>query len=149
MILAIDPGTRELGWCIAFDGEVQDAGLLKAPGFFDMACAIKEKFLGLSVHTLIIEVPQFYAPGQSRADYNKLAKVTLVAGAVVGVVQAERLALPRPRRWKGTVPKKIHNQRVLASLTDAERARLNEHATSNHNIIDAIGVAKWQLKNPT
>ncbi len=53
-----------------------------------------------------------------------------------------------PRTWKGTVPKKIHNQRVLAALTPAELAVVPKRPKAkdvDHNTCDAIGLGLWKL----
>jgi hypothetical protein len=58
-------------------------------------------------------------------------------------------ALVAPRTWKGNIPKAIHNERVLGALTAAERATLPKRPRAkdfDHNMIDAVGIALWQLR---
>ncbi len=55
-----------------------------------------------------------------------------------------------PAQWKGGVPKKIHNERVLAKLTPAElnlfRAFMRHIPKGKwHNVIDAIGIGLFDL----
>jgi hypothetical protein len=44
------------------------------------------------------------------------------------------LYMPTPAQWKGQVPKRIHNERIR-KLTGTEE--------TNHNVLDAIGLALW------
>ena len=44
--------------------------------------------------------------------------------------------LVKPAEWKGQVPKKIMNERVLSKLSAQERAIVKD----NHNAIDAVGL---------
>lgn len=53
-----------------------------------------------------------------------------------------------PTTWKHSVPKKIHNRRVLAALAPAEvailpkRPRAKDH---DNNMLDAVGLGLWKL----
>lgn len=50
--------------------------------------------------------------------------------------------------WKKSVPKKIHNNRVLQLLSSQEKAILEPNRAGNydHNMVDAIGIGLWFLK---
>lgn len=57
---------------------------------------------------------------------------------------------PTPVQWKGSVPKEIHNARVLARLSDAELRAIPKLPKSKlHNVIDAIGLGLWALGRMT
>lgn len=149
-LLAVDPGTTALGWAWFTDGRLYQCSLLRAKNTQEMTQVIKHTFLP-STQELVIERPQLYVFGRAKADPNKVAQVTFIAGVTAGRTSHGKLFLPYPGEWKGQVPKSIHNERVLEVLEARERAIYDKEskawpASLRHNILDAIGLGLWHLR---
>jgi hypothetical protein len=147
-ILAIDPG-RDTGWCLMSEArELRGAGLGDPP----------LEFVG---HRVVVERPQIYP--RSKGDPNDLITLAIQVGRYSERFLARGCAVEEilPHTWKGTVDPDILCRRVWASLTAAEQALLGQvleplartrfsAATltdgKRHNVIDAVGLAKWSLK---
>jgi hypothetical protein len=53
-----------------------------------------------------------------------------------------------PSTWKGSVPKRVMNDRVLSRLVEAERSLLPRRPRAgdyDHNMLDAVGIGLWKL----
>ena len=151
-LLAIDPGTRDLGWArFDKDRHLWSCGLLRANGVEQMIDQTQRTFGRLlSPEWLIIEVPQAYGVG-AKVDPNKLALLTLLAGVLIGTMPDAKWKTPKPREWKGQVPKEVMNTRTLNALTPAEHTRMIHHLQDvpksvRHNVWDAIGIGLWASK---
>lgn len=110
-------------------------------------CWLGAEHCPIGFDALVIELPQVY-PGPRNEDPNDLIQVTRTVGWFERIAQESgaRTTLVKPRDWKGTVKKEIHNDRVLARLTPAELALLPKLCKSKlHNVIDAIGLGLWKL----
>lgn len=129
-VLAIDPGVKYLGWAHAVCGVIVQcgylAGVVNAKGFAGMA------------DVCIIEKPQQYAI--SKARRKDVTDLTLSAGEIKAYVSAPNTLLWEPREWKGQVPKKIHQARILAAMKPAETAILPVRKTEQGHVIDACGL---------
>lgn len=136
-LLAFDPGNRT-GWARFVGQKLVAAGLLKA-GRIELGWPQK----------VVVEVPRWY-PKEHEIDVNDLLDLGLKAGVLSGFYEQRGVEVESvfPRTWKGTVPKKIHNERVLAALTEEEvallprRPRAKDH---DHNVLDAVGIGLWKL----
>lgn len=140
--LAIDPGTRSTGFAFFDSGKLERVvrvTKLRCNNLGIMPYEEIRKWKGCVSH-LACEVPQIYP--QSKADPNDMIPVALLAGALIGYFSAAFVKMPRPREWKGQVPKAIHNARTLAKLTDDERALCAGHS---HDELDAVGIGLWYL----
>lgn len=128
-IIAIDPGART-GWAV-FRG-----GLLSAAGVMSPGGRVRTN----DAEVVFVEVPDRVEPGIPLLDILLCARRAGELGerhggdATVEYVNASA--------WKGSVPKKIHNSRVLALLSASERAILS---SKDHNMIDAVGLGLWAL----
>lgn len=148
MILAIDPGL-DTGWAI-----LDSLGVLVRCGLGD-----PPETCGLPV---IIERPQVYARRSSKGDPNDLITLAIQVGRYTErvVTQGSKCEHVLPHDWKGSLDSEICCIRIVNSLTDAERNTLFsalaplsrkpmtiEHATAGkrHNVIDAVGLAKWSI----
>ena len=151
MLLAIDPG-KDTGWAIVRDGKLFACGLGDA-----------RTLAGTRPFTkLVIERPQVYRGRTSKGDPNDLITLAIQVGRYLQAFAATGLEGEEiiPHTWKGTVDPDVLCRRVYASLDDAERAVLlpvleplarksvAEDLTGGrrHNVIDAVGLAKWSLK---
>lgn len=106
---------------------------------------------GWGADVLVIEHPTL-EPGDLRAKSlshvaalaKDLASVNVIEGRWIQAVSSRTTVQVSPHRWKGSVPKGIHNARVLGRLTPAE-LRLVPTGAKRHNAIDAIGIGLWYL----
>jgi hypothetical protein len=101
----------------------------------------------------IIEIPQYRGAGQKAPvdDIIKLAYRAGHAAGVLGVKLGVTFETCTPSEWKGSVPKKIHNARVIAALSEESlrvyRACTDDIAPSlRNNVTDAIGLGLWHAK---
>ncbi len=148
-VIAIDPGERT-GWALFDNGTLVEAGTMsKAEILLNPPCPSGRKnYLDVAV----IELPVIYPLGLGKGDPNQLIDLAVFVGDLRGFY-VRRLSLDvvlvRPRTWKGTVPKRIHNARVLEALTPDERALLPRRPRArdyDHNMLDAVGLGLWQLR---
>jgi len=141
-VLAFDPG-KTTGWARFFStGKLRDAGAI---GFQLLREKMAmEGYFG-SLEVAVIEVPRWY-PREHKIDVNDLIDLAVMVGEIRA--HFEDVELVFPRTWKGTVPKAIHNRRVLAALIDEERALLPRRPRAkdyDHNMVDAVGIGLWKL----
>jgi len=96
------------------------------------------------VDLVVCEVPQIYPMEKWKGDPNDLIDVAVVAG--MHLAKGLRQVMVRPREWKGSVPKTIHNNRVLTQLDPLKKAMVDViPKTLRHNVVDAIGLGLWYL----
>lgn len=140
-LLAIDPGESD-GWAVFQNGRLAACGRHVRERDFE------------GVDLVVIEKPQIYVLGKSKADPNDLISLAIKVGRLAERV--ERITgtdadLVRPQEWKGSVPKEIHNRRVIDALS-ADEACIAADALKlvpekqRHNVIDACGLGLWAVK---
>ena len=140
--IAIDPG-KVSGWAV-FDEQKE---LMQASWGdsqqFKTACK-------LFFYTKpVIEIPIAYP--SRKVDPNDLIKLAIMAGEYAGYLDA--LGFPqaqfvKPVQWKGTVPKDVHQRRILKKLKPEELERLPKRPRAkdyDHNMLDAVGIGLWKL----
>jgi len=145
-VLAIDPG-RDTGWAF-----LDDSGALLFCGLGTPPDSVG--------HPVIIERPQVYRGRSSKGDPNDLITLAIQVGQYKERCERaqSKVELVLPRDWKGTVDPDVLCHRVVTSLSPSERDCLiriitplarkpmtDEHLTAGkrHNVIDAVGLAKW------
>lgn len=107
---------------------------------------------------VVWERPQVYAStGQGkRSKPNDLLMTAYRGGKIVGALSGwasysvDRVESVLPRVWKGQVPKAVHNARIWQSLTPSEQATFASAsftAGARDDVLDAIGLAKWYVRN--
>lgn len=138
-VTAIDPGA-DAGVACFVDGALFWCGVVHEP--------TAEQVAGAS--DVVLEEPQVYRRG--RGDPNDLIKLARLVGRweELGRGAGARVHRVRPRTWKGTVPKSIHNARTLALLSSSERHVVEQDLDRvaravRHNAIDAVGIGLWFL----
>jgi hypothetical protein len=144
-IVAIDPGICS-GWATgiaAAEGTTTySLGVLTGCG----VCTVRDLNLpwGSSIpRVLVLELPQIY-PGPQKADPNDQITLAINHGRWLQRVWGHDIRTPHPKEWKGSVPKNIHQPRILAALTPEERALIPDlPKTKLHNAIDAVGLFLW------
>lgn len=144
-LMAFDPG-KITGWASFENTSLSHAGVVKNATFAEPVEFWPVEDWPLVV---VIEMPRWY-PQEREIDVNDLLDLSRLVGRIEGFFAKEgsRIEIVYPRSWKGTVPKKIHNARVLAALTKEEiallprRPRAKDH---DHNVLDAVGIGLWKL----
>lgn len=156
MIVGIDPGFNGTGVArLTEAGELMDTALITPPP--EHAAAFAERLRAAVVdfrrlghssgNTYVIEFPD---RDDRKGEILDIFKPAALAGALA-VACPGPVGFLLPYEWKGNVPKDVHNDRVLAALTKKELARFMAQgytADTSHNVIDAIGLAKWRFNNP-
>lgn len=140
--LGIDPG-RDQGWALLDEnGVLVDCGLGDVPA---VAFCTKPK--------VVIERPQIYKGRMSKADPNDIITLAIRVGKATERCEARGCTVEHilPHTWKGSVDAEILCRRIRESLPQSERhilsGKLSGVAESkHHNVIDAIGLAKWSRK---
>ena len=129
-LYAIDPGVHMCGIAVFDDTRLISAfyGKLPEDGNY-------------STCELIIEMPRIYpGSGQQKGDLNDLLNLAAVVGHNEALFSALRSRRVFPAQWKGQVPKKAMNQRILKRLSLFEAARIQSAGAKSHNVIDAVGI---------
>jgi hypothetical protein len=95
-------------------------------------------------------------------DPSSIIRIAQVSGAAAGIVNEllfAKILIPEPRKWKGQVPKIIHQRRILEALgwaheshgdqkrgytipTDPPVGKMLKQVHWKH-VVDAIGLARW------
>jgi hypothetical protein len=161
-ILAIDPGLRGSGVALFHE---ESKTLLRAEYVKGSATGERAeawRVMADAVHSwaapwnidlrMVIEFPQVRKKEHQVAkkkgvDPNDLIQLAAVVGALVTMRSQKGTPIVRlPEEWKGQVPKKIHHERALSRLSDAERAVIPKLAESTlHNVLDAVALGLTQL----
>jgi hypothetical protein len=151
-LLTIDPGQRKgranLGWALFANDRLVEADVESSsenampPGCYPFSTEQNPRFA-------IIEAPRWY-PREHRIDTNDLLDLSVLVGELKRhfAERGANVELVYPRTWKGTVPKDIHNKRVLAALSKEELAVLPKRPRAkdyDHNVLDAVGLGLWKL----
>lgn len=141
IICAIDPG-RDAGWAVGNEHILLLCGLVHPD---NGERPPKNLTLAEQYDLLVAEQPILThdGPGPLVTRGNNLITLAVRLGRLVESIPHRNLVMVHPARWKRQVPKSIHNRRVLAQLTQAEKSRVPD----NHNVIDAVGLYFWARKN--
>jgi len=139
-VLAIDPG-KNAGWARFVDGDLCEAEVMNGSDIVNQPPPIA---VGPAI--VVIEIPVIYPIGRGKGDPNDLISLAIMAGRLSGyykhICNCDTIFV-KPRVWKGTVPKRIHQKRILDKLKENEKAKLPHQ---NHNMVDAIGIGLWYLE---
>lgn len=153
-LLSVDPGKRSIAWATWGGAELLRCGFITtdqkhfASGINPMVEGLCDELYrslppehGGTVWNIAVELPRVY-PQIRHVRPNDLIDLAAVAGAVAALGNA---TFVHPRTWKGQVPKTIKTARTLEELSAVERGK-TEGKIKNHNIMDAIGIGLWWLK---
>lgn len=105
----------------------------------------------------VVEGQEIYLGGKHGATPDSILRLAQVAGAACAAISVAWpgvvVRLPRPKMWKGQVPKNIHQRRILAHYRlpatgpwDIQGGEKITKTTISH-VVDAIGLARWGLTN--
>lgn len=143
ILVAIDPGVKNLAWAEYHGRELARCGLSRAGSAAEHAAALVN-MAGPDVLVLEQMTPRDLP---NAAD---LIAVTHTGAYVAGFLCPCVLRYPTAQQWKGSVPKRIHHDRIAKILSPAERAVIAEVAVRVpagllHNVWDAVGLGLWGL----
>lgn len=156
-ILAVDPGKKQCGVAYFAGTDLICCALVKAPrehsDTYETALAVAEWFFDRIDPTsppdlLVVEHQQIYGGIRSQ-NPNDLLPLAQVVGGIFARIPHRRRVNPLPRVWKGTTPKEIFSERLRAGLSENERRLLSDlkmAKSTEHNVLDAIGLGKWGLE---
>jgi hypothetical protein len=142
--LSIDPGVKDTGFALFEGGRLVDCGVLSFKGrtddFNEVIAFYQSELADMrDMASLILCERMQFRFGNERANPQRIIDLNLLAGAL------GRDIWVKPQEWKGSVPKDVHNRRVLSKLPDSEVAHLMACAPRSkvHNAIDAVGIYMW------
>lgn len=145
-LIAIDPGTRALGFAIFEDRELRRCGLVRAFDLDNMCRTLRTHPITEGIYSnVVVEVPQVY---RHTKDASALIKVALVAGACASVLVAGQIETVLPHAWKGTRPKEICNKLTRSILEPEELdilTAVDAPKSLMHNVVDAVGIGLWKV----
>jgi Holliday junction resolvasome RuvABC endonuclease subunit len=172
IVLGIDPDLHHTGLSMVKDGVPQDLAcvtvdrkLVGPEAVMAMARALPAALHSLSKLepvVAVVENQQIYTGTQGRARPDDILKLGQVAGAALAAIEhvfcVDKVFFPKPQRWKGSVPKLIHQRRILSRLgwetvetkttVRPKGNPLGFHLAATHwsHVLDAIGLALWGEK---
>lgn len=143
-LLTCDPGSDgNCGFCRDVDGTI-----------VSVWCGVPADVIRYGgADVLTIEIPQVY-PGDPVPPQD-LVTLALAAGEVIGFVRSVSpnvlVRRPFPRQWKGQVPKRVHNARVMKLLAPRDHTTVlwclaQAPASRRPDMTDAVGLRLWTMK---
>ncbi len=172
-VLGVDPDLHHAGIALVDDGKTiiavrcsqASADLRGSTAAVAMAYALREDLFALfsaygRPDVAIVEGQEMYLG--SRVRPQDLLHLALSAGIAAGVVRAAwdttRIEIPKPKTWKGDIPKHVHQKRIMravgipfeggsnpAKMLTVPTADGFRDIKKSHliHVIDAIGLAVW------
>jgi hypothetical protein len=164
-VLAIDPGTKCLGWAQFVNAGLVAGGVERRDAEWDGSDAQLGNDYGLGIadgvvalgteYVVIHEKMRVYDFRRQKGDPNDLIALAAVAAAAATAVlhathwfgEIEDVATAD---WKGQVPKDIMVKRVQDKLNEHERkiaeaCMKGTPKSLHHNFWDAVGIGLWRL----
>ena len=152
--IGIDPDTKATGIALIGPDGLAAVRLARAKGRYavdrlpGMACAISDAVEELAefgdVHAGAVELMHIRP---HERNPNSIINVQAVAGMAIAALReyTHDIHTPIPSKWKGTVPKEIHQKRILAAEgidVDAPIFQGIPKSMRTH-VVDGIGLARW------
>lgn len=147
ILLAIDPSTTSTGWAMFEDDKLVRKGCIKGSGgtpierAANVARGIEDKINLYHPTHIISEYPHKGGPGMKSKTITILFHL---CGAIHGLAIAYDLDVEfiEPIKWKGNIPKKIHQPRIIKRVKKRYDIDISEE---NNDVIDAVGIGDWFL----
>lgn len=159
-ILGIDPDTKNTGIAVVEFPEarvvwvgvasskgrlVQDRLVEMAESLHDAVDEIREVvFWELEYPPVVIEWQALRPKGEKNP--NSIVDLNGIVGMCVGAFcrLSTKILTPTPVKWKGSVPKAIHQKRILSKVVIDSNSGFDALTkTQQGHVIDAIGLALW------
>ena len=150
MLVAIDPGTKALGWArFTPEGRLVSCGVSRTiERTSDGQIDAHARALGIGADRAVVEEMEI-RPGRVESQPADLLRVQAVGCAVAGLV-ALRVSLLPPSRWKGSIPKRVHHVRIRSALSGNEREIVDRAAAGAgahaKEVLDAVGLGLYALR---
>lgn len=98
----------------------------------------------------VVEGQRLYPGAKSHQRPEDILHLGQVAGAALASIwgfgpPACEVHFPTPNRWKGSVPKDIHQARTMSKIDDPQGLLAGIPKTHLTHVIDAAGLALWGL----
>ncbi len=164
MIVAIDPGTRHLGWAVSdlAGRALRYSGCSDAPTALDLDAAAALHATTIQRAVGLVERasgggayprPLVFLESMRYARDRATTPQTLLDVQTVGCLTAATVGPVRlvpPERWKGSTPKMIFHERMIGALDEIERgflriALLNTRASNHKEVLDAVGIFLYSV----
>lgn len=140
-LLALDPGAHT-GWAL-YD-KFGEQWTLRGGGVFNPYRGFPKE-LG-KPPAVVIENPRITPTTPNPEDIIKVARIV---GRFEEKFWESTVILVRPSEWKGTINGDIMVKRIEAETPLRDRPGLLSYTGGyRHNMIDAIGLGRWLLKQP-
>lgn len=154
LTIGVDPDTHYMSMVVLHDGCVKRTIVTNTPkeltNVLAVARTLREFYAALAdllpmpVDRICVEGQQVY--GQKNVDPGDLVRLAHMAGGAASLLLAmnptAELLMPLPQEWKGSAPKAIHQQRVLALYPHLQWSTSGKGS----HLIDALGLAHWAAK---
>lgn len=169
IVLGIDPdlhSTALAGWdmkkrVVTFVGVIRVSEKLKGREAAVAMCQELAKY-PLDDDVVVIEGQEIRYTARKGADPQDIVNLAVVAGGAASQAKG-RVLMPSPSQWKGSIPKAVHQARVLGKLgwpseTVGRSTRAYTRPTGGFegvlgakdlgkedwkHVVDAIGLAMW------
>ncbi|MEM7311343.1 MAG: hypothetical protein AAF682_32050 [Planctomycetota bacterium] len=159
--IGIDPDTKATGIAVVEDGKVIRVATATVPAKWDidkrtraMVKRLHEVLTELKAHVphldrAVVEGQMVYPRERTRPnDLIPLAQIAGAAEAYIGLLWNVDVIAPKPRDWKGQVPKDVHQRRILARVgltngLDGVPGAESMTRTQRGHVVDAVGLALW------
>lgn len=140
-LLALDPG-HHTGWAI-YD-KLGEEWVLRGGGVFNPYKGFPPILLRST--TVVIENPRITPTTPNPEDILKVARIV---GRFEERFWDKTVILVRPSEWKGTIDGDIMCARIEKETSLRDRPGLLGYTGGyRHNMIDAVGLGRWLLKQP-
>lgn len=144
-LVAVDPGTTNLGIALFEQGVLTHVGYLRKPGARDILDWVDQRLVGgleagkgaVWVREKMRKYPDRPTTHKDLDQIEALAKATALAG------RFKWAAAYYAMTWKRNVPKAIHHPR-LAHVLDEDEKRIFSQANSDGK--DAVGIGLFALR---
>jgi len=143
-LLAFDPSLHATGWASFHNGNYYKSGVIRIPKTFKGVDAVFMMWSQWQCQgsddkrpEAVVGEVQEYRHKNERASVNSLLLLNGVCFGFLAMTEALIKVAYTPQQWKGTTPKKIHNQRVKDYIGGLD--------ITDDNELDAIGLGLYYL----
>lgn len=148
-ILSIDPSTTSCGYAVFDNNELTDWGVISNTSKEPL---IRSEHISNALHfVMVTEQPhmiicEYPHKGGIGAKTMSIAALFHFCGMIHGMAKSSKLPIKfvEPSKWKGNIPKAVHQKRILPEL---EKKYGIELVGESNDIVDAIAIGDWFLNH--